>query len=34
MRKYKLLFVICLIAIGLMSALIASIEEKSRKRSY
>ena len=28
MRKYKLLFVICLIAIGLMSALIASIEEK------
>ena len=32
MKKYKILFAISLIAIGLMSALLASINEKQEKK--
>lgn len=33
MGKYKLLFAISIIAIGLMTALLASINEKKRKKN-
>ena len=33
MKKYKILFAISLIAIGLMSALLASINEKQKRKT-